>query len=350
MINPMFVKSASPVAARLTTAVALGAMALLGSLPVHAQDMKVGLMLKKDFSGAEPVNGMYERFKQEVEKNSEGRIKVDLVYGGALGQPNERLNQMRRGVIQMSDASDGNYASIYKDVQVLSMPFLFPDEKTALTVLDGPFGTRMAEDMRQKTGIRVLGWWESGGFKHYSANKPVVEPGDMKGMKIRVLAPIFGVPVQALGGSPTNIPFPELYAALKTGVVDGQDNAVWIFNLAKYYEVQKYLMLDGHIYSFGPLAVNDKWYQSLSADLRKVVDKAAADAIAFNRTTSREVEASEIAKAKEKGVTVIPFTAEMKQKWADAIRPEAVKWLKENVDTPALVDEVIAVAAKAAKN
>ncbi|MCR9138209.1 MAG: TRAP transporter substrate-binding protein [Alphaproteobacteria bacterium] len=310
--------------------------------PTYADDIKAGLMLKKDFPGAGPVNGMYEFFKDEVEKNSNGEITMDIVYGGALGKPNERLNQMRRGVIQMSDASEGNYASIYKDIQILSMPYLFPDEETAWKLLDGPIGTAMAEDMREKTGIRVLGWWESGGFKHYSANKAIRTPDDMAGMKMRVMAPIFGIPVLTLGGSATPIAFPELYTSLSTGVVDGQDNAVWVFNLIKLHEVQSHLMLDGHIYSFGPLGINDKWFQSLSEDHQKVVLDAGRAAVEFNRKASRAAEDEAIAYAKEKGVEVVEFTPEMKQAFAERIRPEAVKWLKENVDTPSLVDEVVA--------
>ena len=324
-------------AAALTASLSTGA---------QAQGLKAGLMLKKGFPGAEPVNGMYEFFEAEVEKNSGGKIRMEIVYGGALGKPNERLNQVRRGIIQMSDASDGNYASIYKDIQVLSMPYLFPDEQTAWELLDGSVGSRIAEELRKKTGIRVLGWWESGGFKHYSANRAIRKPGDMKGLKMRVMAPIFGIPVLTLGGSATPIAFPELYTSLKTGVVDGQDNAVWVFNLIKLHEVQKYLMLDGHIYSFGPLGINDRWFGSLSADLQAVVLDAGKKAVAYNRRESRAAEARNIAMAKEKGVTVIPFTVEMKKKFAARVRPAAVKWLKENVDTPALVDEVIAAVAK----
>ena len=314
-----------------------------------AETIKVGLMLKKSFPGAEPVNGMYEFFKSEVEKASGSKIKVDIVYGGALGKPNERLNQVRHGIIQMSDASDGNYASIYKDIQILSMPYLFPNEQTAWKLLDGRIGTEMAENIRKKTGIRVLGWWESGGFKHYSSSKAIRKPDDMKGLKMRVMAPIFGIPVKTLGGSATPISFPELYTSLKTGVVDGQDNAVWVFNLIKLYEVQKYLMLDGHIYSFGPLAINDKWYNSLSADMKKAVSEAGAKAVAYNRRESRAAEGKNIAKAKEKGVTVIPFTKAMKDEFAARVRPAAVKWLKANVDTPSLVDEVVAEVAKLSK-
>ena len=334
----------------LKTAAAAAAIVAAGvAHPAAAQEIKAGLMLKKGFPGAEPVNGMYEMFKSEVEKGSGGKIKVEIVYGGALGKPNERLNQVRRGIIQMSDASEGNYASIYKDIQVLSMPYLFPDEQTAWKLLDGPIGTRMAEDIRKKTGIRVLGWWESGGFKHYSSNRAIRKPDDMKGQKMRVMAPIFGIPVLTLGGSVTPISFPELYTSLKTGVVDGQDNAVWVFNLIKLHEVQKFLMLDGHIYSFGPLGINDKWFAGLSKDLQAVVLEAGKAAVAYNRRESRAAEAKNIAMAKERGVTVIPFTREMKKAFADRVRPAAVKWLKENVDTPALVDEVIAEVARLSK-
>ena len=323
---------------------AIAAAIVAAGIPhaASAQDLKAGLMLKKGFPGAEPVNGMYELFKSEVEKGSGGKLKMEIVYGGALGKPNERLNQVRRGIIQMSDASEGNYASIYKDIQVLSMPYLFPDEQTAWKLLDGPIGTRMAEDIRKKTGIRVLGWWESGGFKHYSSNRAIRKPDDMKGQKMRVMAPIFGIPVLTLGGSATPISFPELYTSLKTGVVDGQDNAVWVFNLIKLHEVQEYLMLDGHIYAFGPLGINDAWFGALSDELKAVVVEAGNKAIAYNRRESRAAEAKNIEMAKERGVTVIPFTREMKAEFAARVRPAAIEWLKENVDTPALVDEVIA--------
>ncbi|MDE0150235.1 MAG: TRAP transporter substrate-binding protein [Rhodospirillaceae bacterium] len=336
----------------LKAAAALAATAVLTAgigAPASAADIKAGLMLKKGFPGAEPVNGMFELFEAEVEKGSGGAIKMEIVYGGALGKPNERLNQVRHGIIQMSDASDGNYASIYKDIQILSMPYLFPDEQTAWKLLDGPVGTKMAEDIRKKTGIRVLGWWESGGFKHYSANRAIRKPDDMKGLKMRVMAPIFGIPVLTLGGSATPIAFPELYTSLKTGVVDGQDNAVWVFNLIKLHEVQKFLMLDGHIYAFGPLGINDRWFAKLSDKHKAVVLAAGKKAIAYNRKASRDAEAKNIAMAKERGVTVIPFTREMKQAFADRVRPAAIAWLKKNVDTPALVDEIIAEVARLSK-
>ncbi|MBI2015469.1 MAG: TRAP transporter substrate-binding protein, partial [Candidatus Rokubacteria bacterium] len=222
------------------TLLALAAMAplLFGSpSPASAQKViKAGLTLPQKTAGFDHVNGMYETFKEEVEAATKGALKVELVYGGALGNPNDRLNQMRRGIIQMSDASEGNYATIYPDIQVLSMPYLFPSEQVAWKAFDGPFGAAMAEDIRAKTGVRVLGWWEAGGFRHFSANKPVRSPKDFVGLKMRALGPVFAKPVEAMGGSASPIAFNELYTSLKTGVVDGQDNATNVFRLVKLYE------------------------------------------------------------------------------------------------------------------
>lgn len=302
-----------------------------------AQEITVGLSLPETIEGFDFVNGMYRTFADEVTANSD--MTVNLVYGGALGAPNDRLGQMRRGVIQMTDAADGNYAGIYSDIQVLNMPYLFPSEQTAWAVLDGPFGQAMAEDIRAKTGIRVLGWWESGGFKHFSANRAIAAPDDMKGLKLRVLGPLATIPVEALGASASPIAFGELYTSLKTGVVDGQDNSVSVFNLIKLYEVQSHLIMSGHTYAFGPLGISDSFFTSLTPEQQKVITDAAAKAIEYNRTTSRAVEASAIEFAREKGVSVVDLSDEQRAAFRDVMQPAAIGWLKDNVDRPELIDE-----------
>lgn len=327
---------------RLPALAAVLALGLAAAAP--AQEIKVGLALPENLPGFDFVNGMYKLFKEEVEANSD--MTVDLVFGGALGAPNERLAQMRRGVIQMSDASDGNYATIYSDIQVIQIPFLFPSEAKAWEVLDGPFGQAMAEDIRVKTGIRVLGWWESGGFKHFSANRAITAPSDMAGLKIRVLGPLATIPVEAMGASAAPVPFNELYTALRTGVVDGQDNSVAVFNLVKLYEVQSHLALTGHVYAFGPLGINDAFFAGLPAEKQQVILDAAAKAIAFNRATSRAVEAEALEFARAQGVTVIELTEAQKAAFRDVMQPVAIEWLKANIDTPAKIDEILAAVAQ----
>ncbi|MEO8145854.1 MAG: TRAP transporter substrate-binding protein [Betaproteobacteria bacterium] len=311
--------------------------------------IKVGLTLPKGLKGGAPLTGAFEVFKEEVEKNSNGQLRVDLVYGAALGNEFERLNQVRRGVIQMCDCNEATIATVYKDIQVFSMPFLFPTEAIALQTLDGPLGTRAARQIQERTGIRLLGWLEHGGFKHYSGNAPLARPEDMKGRKMRVQGPIFAIPVQAMGGSAVAIPFPELYTSLKTGVVDGQDNAVWAFNVAKLYEVQKYLTLSGHIYAFGPMSINDAFFTGLSPALQTVVTEAAKKGVAFNRSASRNNEAQELELAKSNGVNVIVLSREAKAAFFAATQPKAIEWLNQNIDTPALVNEVVAAVRAASK-
>ncbi|SIS66082.1 TRAP transporter substrate-binding protein [Paracoccus saliphilus] len=316
---------------------------MAGSVP--AQNITVGLLLPEEMPGFDFVNGMYGLFKDEVEANSE--MSVDLVYGGALGAPNDRLAQMRRGVIQMTDAADGNYASIFSDIQVLNMPYLFPNEEVAWKVLDGPFGDKMADDIREVTGVRVLGWWESGGFKHFSANKPLSTPEDLDGLKLRVLGPLATTPVEAMGASASRVSFGELYTSLRTGVVDGQDNSVSVFNLVKLYEVQDHLTLTGHSYAFGPLGISDAFYAGLTAEQQQVIDAAAEKAIAFNRETSRSVEAEALDFTREQGVEVVDLTPDQRAAFKAVMQPVANEWLRGSIDHPELVDEALAAVEAA---
>jgi TRAP-type transport system periplasmic protein len=320
----------------------LAALALAATLalPVQAQQITIGLSLPETIEGFDFVNGMYRTFAEQVEANS--GMTVNLVYGGALGNPNDRLAQMRRGVLEMTDAADGNYASIHSDIMVLNMPYLFPSEQVAWQVLDGPFGQAMAEDIRERTGIRVLGWWESGGFKHFSANRAVQTPADMAGLKIRVLGPLATIPVEAMGASASPVAFGELYTALSTGVVDGQDNSVSVFNLIRLYEVQSHLSLSGHVYAFGPLGISDAFFSGLPQADQQVILDAAAAAIAYNRETSRAVEASALERAEAAGVTVLRLTDAQRDAFRQVMQPVAIDWLRANVDNPDLIDAALA--------
>lgn len=320
----------------------LAALMLAASLalPVQAQQITVGLSLPETIEGFDFVNGMYRTFAEQVEANSD--MTVNLVYGGALGNPNDRLAQMRRGVIEMTDAADGNYASIFSDIMVLNMPYLFPSEEVAWAVLDGPFGQTMAEQIRLATGIRVLGWWESGGFKHFSANRTIETPADMAGLKIRVLGPLATIPVEAMGASASPVAFGELYTALSTGVVDGQDNSVSTFNLVRLYEVQSHLVMSGHVYAFGPLGISDAFFSSLSEADQQVILDAAAAAIAYNRETSRAVEASAIERAQAAGVTVVRLDDAQRDAFRQVMQPAAIEWLRANIESPDLIEAALA--------
>jgi tripartite ATP-independent transporter DctP family solute receptor len=321
--------------------------AVLLSMPQTAdaqKNIKIGLALPKEKPGADFVNGMYERFGSEVQARTNGTLTVEIVYGGALGDPNGRMNQMQNGAIQMSDAADGNYATVYPEIGVLSIPYLFTTAQNAHKVLDGPFGHKLAGDLQTKTGIRVLGWWDSGGFKHFSSNKPLLAPSDFAGLKMRVLGP-FAVPlIEALKASAVPIGFGNLYTALSTGLVDVQDNSLSIFRLLKLQEVHKFILLSGHGYAVGVLGINNAFYIHLSEDERAAVDAAASKAIAFNRESSREAEEEALPALRTAGVEFIELTPEQKEKFQTIIQGSVVHWLRSRINAPSLVDEVLSIA------
>ena len=324
----------------------MGLVGVAIAIPASAETLRVGLMLPRGMQEIVYLNGMFEQFKAEVESASESSLKVQLYYGGVLGKPDDRLNMVRRNVIQMTDASEGNYATIHRDIQVFSIPYLFPSREVALAVLDGPVGNRVAEGIRVKTGIRVLGWWESAGFKHYSSNAPIREVSDFRGQKFRVMSAVFSIPVTALGGIAISLPMNELYISLKTGVVDGQDNAVAIFNMQKFHEVQSHITLDAHAYSFGPVGINEAFFRMLSEHERRIVTEAAHRAIAWNRRMSRQIDEEAIALARSKGVQVLELTERERAQLAVQAQPAVIDWLRGNLDDPSLIDALMEETAR----
>jgi tripartite ATP-independent transporter DctP family solute receptor len=311
------------------------------------KNIRVGLALSKDLPGIDFINGMYEVFKSDVETRTNGALTVEIIYGGALGNPIGRMNEMRNGAIQMSDASDGNYATVYPDIQVLNIPYLFATEQNAWDVLDGPFGQKLAEDLRTKTGIRVLGWWESGGFKHFSSNKALRSPSDFAGLKIRALGPVATPLIEALKASAVPIGFGELYTAVATGLVDVQENSLSIFRLIRLQEVHKFILLSGHSYSVGVLGINNAFYTQLSPDERAAVDAAALKAIAFNRGGSRKAEQEAIAALAIAGTEFIELTSEQKQEFRRITQGPVIEWLKTQINVPDLIDDALSAVQAA---
>jgi tripartite ATP-independent transporter DctP family solute receptor len=240
-------------------------------------------------------------FKSMVEARTNLGIKVEIYPAGVLGKERESMEQVQQGVIQSYIASGTGIAQFYKLYDVTNLPFAFTSYAVGYEVYDGPFGQEMAEDIRRKTGFKVLGFGESGGFFQITNSKrPVRSPADMKGLKIRTMSiPLHMGVIQSLGGAATPIAWVEVYTALQTGVVDGQMNPIPIINLAKFYEVQKYITLTNHLYAPYVWVMNDKWFQALSPAEKEVIVDAAKTALAAGRGLNRILESS------EKGLPVI---------------------------------------------
>ncbi|MFQ5772963.1 MAG: DctP family TRAP transporter solute-binding subunit [Kiloniellaceae bacterium] len=270
-------------------------------------------------------------FKSLVEAGTNGAIKVQLFPDGQLGKDNEVIQQVRDGVIQSCISSAGGVAQHYPLVGVFDVPFAFPNIAVAHEVIDlgNPFGQKFAADIEAKTGLKVIGLLDSGGFFALTNSKrPITSVEDMKDLRIRTMTlPTHEAIIASLGGKPTPLPWPEVYTALQTGVADGQMNPVPIIAFAKFDEVQEYLSLTNHIITPYVWFMNKEFYDDLTPDERYVVDYAARAAVDAGRGISRLIEASDRGLphlAKKMKINAVS-SAELK-KFADAAQP-AVKQL-----------------------
>lgn len=220
-------------------------------------------------------------FKEAVERNTGGRFKVTVFPNGQLGDNRSMMEQCQRGLLHMQISLANAYLSVYDQRMALfELPYVFRNGDHIARMFKTSYGKEMIETLAQKNGIRILDVLTAG-MRCFSNNvRNVASPSDMKGLKIRSMEiPIYMKMTEALGASPTPIPWSELYTSCQTGVVDGQENAPQSIVLAGLHEVQKYLTLDNHTVNTIPIIINEKFYQSLSPDDQFILKAAASEAI-----------------------------------------------------------------------
>lgn len=307
---------------------------VFGALPMQAQAKKVIKLhhLNKDDPFDNPTGAMATVFKSLVESGTNGEIEVQTFPNGQLGKDAEVVQQVKAGVIQAGIHSVGGFASVYPMMGIIDIPFAFPNISVTYSVFDGPFGQKFAADMEAKTGLKVLGFGDSGGFFDFTNSKrPIKTPADMEGLKIRTMGlDTHKTIISSLGGQPAPIAWSELYTALQTGVADGQMNPVPIIVFAKFNEVQKYLTLSGHLFAPYVWAMNDEFYSSLTAEEKGVVEAAVKSAIVAGRGMARAIEASDRGlPALAKDLEVNALTPEQKAQFRDKAMPEVKKLIEE---------------------
>jgi tripartite ATP-independent transporter DctP family solute receptor len=319
---------------KLMTAVALSAAVIAVAVPAQAQQkfvLKLAHADSVDMTTSRKAV-MADAFAKELKAKSNGRIDVQVFGAGALGGERDYVEGVKNGFIQAGLAS-GVMANFYPSAMVTDIPYLFSSETVADRVLDGPFGQKLSDDFNTATGMHNLCFGEVG-FRHFTSGKnPIHSPKDMAGLKIRVQeTPLYITEMKALGAQPTPIAFPELYTALQTGVVDGQENPIPTIIFAKIYEVQKHVTLDGHNYGIDWFLLSDKFYKSLPADLQKITTDAAKYACGEERRINRVFAANGINTLKEKGVTVYTPTAAEIAQFRSATQQPVTDWLKTKID------------------
>ncbi len=278
-------------------------------------------------------------FKSYVEDRSGGRIKVEIYPSSELGSERESLEGVQMGSIQMTNVSEGTVGIFFPEILALSIPYAFRTYTEAWYTLDSPFIKEMMEEMRRKTGIRCLDVNQNG-FRNFSNNiRPIRTPEDLKGLKIRTMEHRGHMKmVEALGASPVPVSWGELYTALQQKVIDGQENPPSLTLAGKFYEVQKYYTLDGHIYSIDFTFINDAFYNSLPEDLRQIVYEGADIAGLFHRGAETYVSnCVALEELKAQGMEIYVPTAEEIEKFKELSQQPVIDWIKTQVD-PKWVD------------
>ncbi|MFH1676480.1 MAG: TRAP transporter substrate-binding protein [bacterium] len=241
------------------------------------------------------------KFKELVEAGSKGRIVVEHFPNGQLGADKDIQEGVKLGTIELG-LSSSPVVSLDDYMKVLDAPYIFVGREHISKVMDGEIGVRLAKPL-EAIGIKHLGYWENG-FRHITNNKrAIVKPEDLGGIKLRVpQSPVRMNTFKAFGANPIAMPFTEVFGALQQGIIDGQENPLATIYQGSLYEVQKYLSLTSHVYSAVHLLMNKKLYDSLPADLQKLLVDSGKETARFTRKLGAEADSSlaDLMKSKSK--------------------------------------------------
>ena len=320
------------------------ALAALSPSTAWAQSvtLKFGTVIPQ---GDNPELNALAAFKNTVEERSKGDVKVEIFPGGQLGGGGRAaVEAVQQGVADLYLSTDADFAGFYPPVQVLSTPYLFADVDSAWTFFGGDFAAKLANEIREETGIRTLTMAELG-FRSFTSSKRLfVRPEDVKGLRIRVQeSPIYLRMIEALGASPTPIPSTELLMALKQGVVDGAENALSVIHDFGMADVQKYVTINEHVMGVLFIIMNDEVYEGLTPEQQQAVNDGAAELNRVLREQKTARKADYIARIRSKGVEVHESTPDEKAAFKALMQQPVLAHLAEKFGQP-LVDELTAAA------
>jgi len=253
-----------------------------------------------------PWTDVSKLIAEEIGKNSNGSLKVTVYPSGVLGTQAEAIDMLRTGSLALETSGPSILASFYSPVQVFSLPYAFDDAAQGYAYFESAAGQKIFNDIMKKSGVRTLDVWYFGDRNLTINNVDVKTPKDLAGKAIRCMdTPVAKTVVGSLGGSPVPINFGELYMALQTGVVVGQENPIPTIIAQKFYEVQNTLVLTRHSVHLGTVHVSEVIWQSLTQAQRDVITAAMAKyrPLIEERINTKTVEG--LTFLKEKGMKVL---------------------------------------------
>ncbi|MGD9567590.1 MAG: TRAP transporter substrate-binding protein [Sedimentibacter sp.] len=271
------------------------------------------------------------KFKEYVEKESNGELVVEIYPNGILGGDVQMTEAVALGTLQIALPSTSVLVMYSPVFGALDMPFMFNNTEKAFEGLNGgPIGEKLDAEL-EKVGIVNIGY-NFNGIRNMTNNvRPINEPADLSGIKMRVMeSPVFIDMFKYLGSNATPMSFSELFTGLQQKTVDGQENPASLIYASKFQEVQKYLSLTEHVYSFCANIMNKDFYDSLTDEQKKIVDDGAKQFLVDWQIQS-EINDNQtfVDKLKESGMEVNTVSSENKQKFIDDVAPMYEKYEKE---------------------
>jgi C4-dicarboxylate-binding protein DctP len=261
------------------------------------------------------------KFKELAEAATKGKVKIEVYPNSQLYKDKEELEALQLGSVQMLAPSLAKFGPLgVKEFEVFDLPYIFPDKAALHKVTEGPVGAKLMAKLEPK-GFKGLAFWDNG-FKIFSANKPLIKTDDFKGLKFRIQSSkVIDAQMRALGAIPQVMAFSEVYQALQTGVVDGQENTPSNMYTQKMHEVQKNATMSDHGVISYAVIVNKKFWDGLPADIRSALEGAMKQATAYNNQISEKENDEALAAMKKSGkIEFHTQTPAERKEWMDKLR------------------------------
>ncbi len=328
-------------------AVSIAALVSVG--PASAADSPIVIKFSHVVASDTPKGKAADKFKELAEKYTNGKVKVEVYPNSTLYKDKEELEALQLGAVQMLAPSNSKFGPIgIKEFEVFDLPYILPDLKTLRKVTDGPLGAKLLKLLDAK-GMTGLAYWDNG-FKQMSANKKLIAPADYKGLKFRIQSSkVLEAQFRTLGAIPQVMAFSDVYQALQTGVVDGQENTWSNIYTQKMHEVQKYATVTNHGYIGYVVVVNKKFWDGLPGDIRDELSKAMKEATDYGNGQSAKENDEALEQIKKSGKTeIVTLTPEQDEAMRKAMMP-VYKDVASRVGQP-LIDEFLKETGRSPMN
>ena len=305
----------------------VAAALLCSALSASAQDIQDRVIKFGHLNNTDhPVSAGVRRFAELLAAKSGGKLKVQEFPASQLGNELQQQSALQGGVQEMSAPATTSLAGIVKEFGLVDFPFSVASFAQADALLDGPLGQALIAKLPEK-GLLALGYWDLGFRNATNSKRPITKAEDFDGLKLRVIPnPVFLESFKSFKANPVPMPFAELYGALESKAVDGQENPYSVILSNKFYEVQKYVSATNHVYAANIVLVSKRFWDRLSPVEQRLMQEAANEARGFQRQTSRATAQKAVAELQAKGMQFNEVASAEQARMRDIAKPMTDKF------------------------